>query len=92
MIFAGGSIGTKVGSGVAAAAMTGLLSAAGYISSAAVAVEQPQSALDMIVRIYEFGPAVVAVIGIVTLAFYKLDKYYDKIMEELSERESRGEL
>ena len=92
MIFAGGSIGTKVGSGVAAAAMTGLLSAAGYISSAAVAVEQPKSALDMIVRIYEFGPAVVVVIGIVTLAFYKLDKYYDKIMEELSERESRGEL
>lgn len=46
-IFAGGSIGTKVGAGVASAAMTGLLSAAGYISSAAGAAEQPETALEI---------------------------------------------
>lgn len=33
LIFAGGSIGTKVGAGLASAIMTGMLSAAGYISS-----------------------------------------------------------
>ncbi|MGN1378456.1 MAG: MFS transporter, partial [Dorea sp.] len=55
LIFAGGSIGTKVGSGVASAVMTGLLSAAGYISSASGTVTQPQTALDMIVTMYKFG-------------------------------------
>ncbi len=91
-IFAGGSIGTKVGSGVASAAMTGLLSAAGYISSTAAEVKQPEQALNMIVRIYEFGPLIVAVIAIITLFLYRLDTQYDSIMNELRQRESRGEL
>ena len=91
-IFAGGSIGTKVGAGVASAAMTGLLSAAGYISSAAGAAEQPETALEMIVQIYKFGPLIVAVIAVVTLYLYRLDTKYDAVMEELREREARGEL
>lgn len=91
-IFAGGSIGTKVGSGVASAAMTGLLSMAGYISSSAGTVEQPKQALDMIINIYKGGPLIVAVIAVITLSLYKLDKKYSAIMEELTERESRGEL
>ncbi|MGN0484780.1 MAG: MFS transporter [Lachnospiraceae bacterium] len=91
-IFAGGSIGTKVGSGVASAAMTGLLSMAGYISSSAGTVEQPKQALDMIINIYKGGPLIVAVIAVITLSLYKLDKKYSAIMEELTEREARGEL
>ena len=91
-IFAGGSIGTKVGAGVASVAMTGLLSAAGYISSAAGAAEQPETALEMIVQIYKFGPLIVAVIAVVTLYLYRLDTKYDAVMEELREREARGEL
>ena len=51
LIFAGGSIGTKVGAGVASAVMTGLLSMGGYISTAAGSVTQPDSALHMIVVI-----------------------------------------
>ncbi len=92
LIFAGGSIGTKVGSGVASAAMTGLLSVAGYVSSAAGTVVQPDTALDMIVTIYKFGPLVVAVLAVVTLALYKLDRQYDSIMKTLMEREARGVL
>ena len=91
-IFAGGSIGTKVGSGVASAAMTGLLSMAGYISSSAGTVEQPKQALDMIINIYKGGPLIVAVIAVITLSLYKLDKKYSAIMEELTEREAQGEL
>ena len=60
LIFAGGSIGTKVGAGVASAAMTGLLSLGGYISTASGGVTQPDSALDMIVNIYKVGPLIVA--------------------------------
>ena len=92
LIFAGGSIGTKVGAGVASAAMTGLLSLSGYISSAAGAVTQPGSALNMIINIYKVGPVIVAALAVITLSFYKLDKQYDSIMKELIDREARGEL
>lgn len=92
LIFAGGSIGTKVGAGMASAVMTGLLSSAGYVSSAAGSSVQPETALNMIVNIYKVGPLIIAVIAIVTLAMYKLDKIYPNIMKELIEREERGEL
>lgn len=92
LIFAGGSIGTKVGAGMASAIMTGLLSMAGYISSSAGTAVQPDTALNMIVSIYKFGPMLIAVIAMITLGLYKLDKIYPDVMKELIERESRGEL
>ena len=92
LIFAGGSIGTKVGAGVASAAMTGLLSLAGYISTSSGLASQPESALNMIVQIYKFGPLIVAGGVLLVLLFYKLDTKYDDIMKELAEREARGEL
>lgn len=92
LIFAGGSVGTKIGSGLASAIMTGLLSLAGYLSSAAGAVTQPQSAIDMIINIYKTGPIIVWVVVIITLVLYKLDKKYETIMEELTERELQGQL
>lgn len=82
----------KLGAGVASAAITGLLSMAGYVSSATGAVTQPQSAVDMIINVYKFGPMIVWIIVLITLSLYKLDKKYPAIMQELVERESRGEL
>ena len=92
LIFAGGSIGTKVGAGLASAAMTGLLSLAGYVSSSVGTAAQPETALNMIVNIYKFGPILIAAVAFITLALYKLDRVYPDIMKELIERESRGEL
>lgn len=92
LIFAGGSIGTKVGAGLASAVMTGLLSLAGYVSSSIGTAVQPDTALNMIVNIYKFGPIVIALVAFVTLALYKLDRIYPEIMGELEEREARGEL
>lgn len=92
LIFAGGSIGTKVGSGVASACMTGLLSMAGYISSSTGTVVQPQQALDMIINIYKGGPLIVAVIAVITLTLYRLDGKYSSIMLELTQREACGEM
>lgn len=92
LIFAGGSIGTKVGAGVASAAMTGLLSLSGYISTSAGLTAQPESALQMIIQIYKFGPMIVAGGVFLVLLFYKLDEKYNDIMAELTEREARGEL
>lgn len=92
LIFAGGSVGTKIGSGFASAGMTGLLSLAGYVSSTSGNAVQPQSAIDMIMNIYKFGPLFVWVVVIITLSLYKLDRKYPVIMKELLEREARGEL
>lgn len=92
LIFAGGSIGTKVGAGMASAVMTSLLSVAGYVSSSMGTATQPDSALHMIVGIYKYGPILIALVATITLALYKLDKKYPDIMKELIDRESRGEL
>lgn len=92
LIFAGGSVGTKIGSGLASAGMTGLLSLAGYVSSTTGTAVQPDSAVNMIMNIYKYGPLLVWIVVIITLALYQLDKKYPTIMKELEEREQRGEL
>ena len=92
LIFAGGSIGTKVGAGITSAAMTGLMSLAGYISTSTGVASQPESALNMIVQIYKIGPLIVAGGVLIVLLFYKLDEKYADIMKELIDREARGEL
>lgn len=92
LIFAGGSVGMKVGAGIAAAAMTSLLSGAGYVSSAAAGTAQPDSTLLMIINIYRVGPLLVAAGAIAVLLFYRLDGKFDAIMEELKRREKKGEL
>lgn len=92
LIFAGGSVGMKLGAGVASAVITGLLSYSGYISSTTGSVVQPDSAIQMIINLYRFAPMVVWITVIITLALYKLDKKYPQIMKDLAEREARGEL
>ena len=92
LIFVGGSLGAKIGSGIATAIITGLLSAAGYISSSANGITQPDSAIRMILNVYKFGPMVVWIIVIVVLSLYQLDKKYSSIVNELARREANGEL
>lgn len=91
-MFAGGSFGAKVGSGISTAIMTYLLQFAGYVSSSSGSAVQPQSAIDMIVDIYMYGPIIVWIIVIAGLFLYKLDKMYPMIMKDLVLREERGEL
>ena len=92
MVFAGGSVGSKIGAGLTSFAITSLLGMAGFISSTTGGTVQPDSALNMIVDVYKFGPLVIWAVIIVVLALYQLDKNYDKIMQDLAAREARGEL
>lgn len=92
LIFAGSNMGTKFGAGATAALMTTLLSVAGYISSSGTTVVQPQSAINMIIGIYKWGPVIVWVAYIVLLLLYKLEKNYPTIMKELQRREALGEM
>ena len=92
LVFAGGSFGAKIGSGIATAIMTGLLQFVGYVSSDTGSAVQPQNVIDMIVNVYMYGILIVWVIVIIGLYLYKLDKIYPKIMKDLVEREAKGEL
>lgn len=92
LIFSGGSVGTKLGSGITSAVLTSMMSYAGYVASATADATQPQSAIDMIVGIYEYGPIFVWVVLLLVLWAYKLDKLYPQIMRDLVAREAKGEL
>ena len=92
LIFSGGSIGYKVGTGITGAFVTWLMSMSGYVASTTANAVQPQSAIDMIVNIYIFGMIIIWVSLLLVLSMYKLDKEYPAIMEELAKREARGEM
>ncbi|MBQ4405286.1 MAG: MFS transporter [Selenomonadaceae bacterium] len=92
LIFSGGSIGYKLGTGLCGAFITWLMSMSGYVASTTANAVQPQSAIDMIVNIYIFGMIIIWVSLLIVLSMYKLDKEYPAIMEELSRREARGEM
>lgn len=92
LVFGGGSLGFKIGTGLTSALISMLLTQAGYISSTTGGAVQPESAKSMIMCLYQFGPIAIWGVAVVVLLFYKLDKIYPRIMSELAEREARGEL
>ena len=92
LIFSGGSIGYKLGTGMCGAFITWLMSMSGYVASTTANAVQPQSAIDMIVNIYIFGMIIIWVSLLLVLSMYKLDKEYPAIMDELAKREARGEM
>lgn len=92
LIFGGGSLGFKLGVGCTSALISALLNASGYISSSTGGAVQPESAKHMIMAIYKYGTEFIWIIALIVLIFYKLDKIYPKIMAELADRESRGEM
>lgn len=92
LVFGGGSLGFKIGTGLTSAMISALLTGAGYLSSTTGDAVQPKSAKHMIIAIYEFGPVIIWGVAVVVLLFYKLDKIYSKVMADLAEREARGEL
>ena len=78
--------------GLAQAAITGILTMAGYVSSTGASVTQPASAIACIRYIYIFSPIVLMAVSIVICLFYRVDKMYPSIMKELEERKARGEM
>ena len=86
LIFGGGSLGFKIGSGISAAIVTALLGAAGFVSSVNGGNTQPESAKHMIVAIYQFGILAIWIAATLVLLFYKLDKQYPQIMKDLEAR------
>ena len=86
LVFSANSIGSKIGSGIGAAALGWGLAFAGFISSSAT---QSQGALDGISFMFIVVPIILFAIQIIGLLMYKLDKEYDGIINELNMRKSK---
>jgi len=85
LVYSAGSFGTKVGSGLGAALMGWLLALGGYVGGVA---EQSESAISMIMFLFVWAPAIIAVLQMAILAFYKLDKIYPQILSDLQKRKT----
>ena len=90
MVFGGGSLGFKIGTGISSAVISSLLAASGYISSSTGVTAQSESVKSMIVNIYQYGILMIWIVAVIVLVLYKLDKIYPKIMGDLAEREAQG--
>ncbi len=92
LIYGGCTFGFKVGTGICSAVVSKLMDVSGYVSSTVGNAVQPESALLCIRNLYLYGPLFIWLAAVAVLLFYKLDKLYPSIMEELYQREARGEL
>lgn len=86
LVFSANSIGQKIGSGIGSAVLGWVLAAFGFVSSSAT---QPSTAISGIRVIFLYVPLVVFAIMFVILLFYKLDKEYGHIIEDLEKRVTR---
>lgn len=85
----GGKFGGKFGAGLGSALVGGVLAMGAYDGALSV---QPDTALMAIKVLYLILPIAVALIQLLLMIPYKLDKEYPQIIKDLKERELRREL
>ena len=78
----------KVGSGIGTAALGWILAAGGFDAQLEV---QSASALSSISVAFAWVPVITSVICVICMAFFNVDKYYAKVVEDLSQGKHRGE-
>lgn len=83
LVYSAGSFGTKVGMGLGAAVMGWCMSLSGYVGGVA---EQTDSAISMIIFLFVWVPAIMGILQLIILKFYKLDKIYPQILVDLQTR------
>jgi GPH family glycoside/pentoside/hexuronide:cation symporter len=81
LVYSSSSFGQKFGNGVATAIFGWLLSLSGYIGGA---VNQTDAAITTITSLFTYVPVTLYGIAVIVLLFYKLDKEYAGILEDLS--------
>lgn len=82
LVYSAGSFGTKAGSGLGAAIIGWALAIAGYVGGQDTV---SASATSMISFLFVWLPGIMAVIQVIILWFYKLDKDYPQIIKDLNE-------
>ena len=78
----------KVGSGIGTAALGWILAAGGFDAQLEV---QSASALSSISVAFAWVPVITSVICVICMAFFNVDKYHAKVVEDLSQGKHRGE-
>lgn len=88
LLFSAESFAEKVGGAIGGAAVAFALSLGGFVGNAVV---QTESAMAVMTGLMVWFPVAVAVICIIALSFYDLDKKYDKYYAEVMERRNQSE-
>ncbi|WP_457808190.1 MFS transporter [Kushneria sp. EE4] len=83
MVYSGGSMGIKVGSGLGTALIGWILAMGGYVGGGDA---QTDAALFSIQALFIYLPLAICVLIIVLMLFYDLDKRYPKIIQDLKAR------
>lgn len=86
LIFAGATIGSKVGSALGGVIVGWMLGLGGYVSGGGKGVVQPPGVLSDIRFIFVWMPMGFAVVMAALLLFYRLDKEYPAILADLRAR------
>ncbi|AFC29284.1 sugar transporter family protein [Paenibacillus mucilaginosus 3016] len=80
LIFSGGSLASKIGSGLGGAVVGWALAWGGYVSKLEV---QPDSAVTAIKILFMYVPIAILAVQILLMLLYKLDQKYPQIVEDL---------
>lgn len=83
LVYAGASFGTKVAAGLGAVLASFVMNYYGYDNSAEV---QTAAAMDSILYSTTITPAILYILGILSVVGYGLDKEYPAIIKELNQR------
>lgn len=89
LVFSATTFSEKVGNALGGALIAFILSFGGFISGQAI---QSESAIATMKICMIGAPILIAIILIVLLYFYKLDKIYPTVMKELEERQQKKEV
>ncbi|MEZ7215575.1 MFS transporter [Klebsiella spallanzanii] len=82
ILFSAGTLGQTLGMGLGSASVGWMLGAAGFVSGGN-AVQSPQ-VITMIEFLFIVFPFALALINMVIMYFYRLDKLYEKVSDDLS--------
>lgn len=87
-LYSATTFGAKIGAGVGMAVASTVLGAAGYDGLLAA---QPPEAMQALHTLFLVVPIVLVAALPIILCFYKLDRIYPQVMQELTERENRNQ-
>lgn len=82
ILFSAGTLGQTLGMGLGTASVGWILGAFGFISGGKV--EQPAQVIDMIEFLFIFFPFILALLNMIIMYFYRLDKSWERISADLS--------
>lgn len=82
ILFSAGTLGQTLGMGLGTASVGWILGAAGFVSGGSA--PQSETVIRTIEFLFIFFPLILAVLNLILLWFYKLDRFYHQVAQDLS--------